>query len=110
MSLICKKPSRRRAVGQPFFVLPAQDDLQVLAGGGQPGGDSLFGHAERSRDLAVGVAVVMAKHQRRRLFGRELADRAEKLGALGDEGWIRAGRRAAEPPDHLARLADALVA
>src|SRR5216683_1332188 len=56
-----------------------QRDLQLLARSGQPGGNSLFGHAERSRDLAVGVAVVVAHHQRRRLLGRELAELPDQI-------------------------------
>src|SRR5581483_9776968 len=71
---------------------------ESLQGGRDPVADRALGDAERGRDLAVAVALVVAQHERRRL----LRWQAPQLGHDGPlfrpSGGIASRRRRAEPP------------
>ncbi|HXN77292.1 MAG TPA: hypothetical protein VN965_00810 [Candidatus Dormibacteraeota bacterium] len=89
------------------FLFPhvGQSDLQLLAGSRHAGRNRLLGNAQRCRDLPVAVAVVVAHHQRGRLFGWKLAQLPDQVRALGKGGRIWRRRGTAEPLDELAGLA-----
>src|SRR5438270_9428723 len=117
-SLMCPTSIRRDAVlGQSTHVdlgarcgLRVEQSLEPGFGRDQAGRHGALGYLERGGDLAVGVAVVMAKDDGRGLLGRQLAQRVEEVGALGDRAGV--GRRRGPPQslDHLAHLAHPRIA
>src|SRR6202163_37334 len=78
-----------------------QVDPQLLPSSRHSRGNRLFGNAQRGRDLAVAVAVVMAHHQRRCLLGGQLAQLADQVGSFGKGGRISRGPWPAQPLDEL---------
>ena len=82
-----------------------EHDAQPLLGDREPGGHRPLGNAERLRDGAVGVAVVVPQHDRSRLLRRQLGQRRSEVAVLHDLLRVGSQAGAAQAADDLADLA-----
>src|SRR5438128_11896057 len=83
----------------------AQHSAQPLLRDCEPRCDGALRDAQRLRDGAVGVAVVVPEHDRGRLLGRQLGQGQREISALDLLLRIRRTLRPAHAPDDLADLA-----
>src|SRR5437773_5070414 len=106
-----REPPLRRLVERGLrAVRVLEHDTQPLLGDREPRGDRALGDAESLRDRAVGVTVVVAEHDRRRLLRRKLGERGREVAVLDDLLRVGGESRPAKAADDLAHLAQAHLA
>src|ERR1700738_5586138 len=93
----------------PIVLRSLDQLLQSNARSSQARGDGALRHSQGDRDLAIGVSVEVAEHDRGRLFGRQLTQGSKQVGSLGDRGGISRRRRPAQTAEHRSRLLQAFA-